>query len=415
MRTLQVDASWRDPIASDVLSAIQLRTGDNPLFPRLRVFECGGATEAFVPFIPLFLSSNTIDINIKFAANSPIAMVASTIVWLPILCPNIRALALNLPPRDPVITEAVSEMLVACNRDTLRVFLVNSPLTKEARGVLYKLPKLSQLWAVLQGATSLPPVTLPSLTAIGLEYDHGCNWLQGFRGATLGELRSVTFRAASGSTQIGNFLEEFQRVAVSTSTQNTLSRFAFQTLQSWNPNYSSLLIFKQLTKLEIEFSCHAGCSSRVDDDIVISLAQAMPKLEILQLGKEPCRTPTGVTLKGLVALARRCLHLSKLRIHLRVKELVEAATNIEPPYPPKHAAAIPRENCALTVLQVGETPIPEQAALAVAMTLLCIFPRMLGIEYANLQWKGVVETMKLFKRINIHVHHAGKAHLPHLQ
>jgi len=410
---LEVDTS-QDLIASDVLSALQLRTGNEPLLPRLGTFECGETTEALIPFIPLFLSSSTTDINIKFAANSPIVTVASTIVRLPMLCPNIRALTLSFLPRSPVVVEAVSEMLIACNRDTLQEFLVGSPLTEEARGVLYKLPKLRRLRTVLQGATLLPPVALPSLTTIHVRYSHGNEWLQGFRGATLGGLNAVVF-SPSGSARISDFLEEFRSVALTIPAQNTLSHFTFRTSQSWNPNYWSLLIFKQLTKLDIEFSCYTGCSSRVDDDIVIRLAQAMPKLEILRLGGEPCRAPTGVTLKGLVTLARRCPHLSKLRIHLRVEGLVEATTSAEPPYQSEHAAVIPRANCALMVLQVGQTPIPEQAALTVALTLLHIFPGILNIEYVNLQWKGVVETMKLFKRIGGHVHHARNAHISYLK
>jgi hypothetical protein len=97
--------------------------------------------------------------------------------------------------------------------------------------------------------------------------------------------------------------------------KKTLSAFSFYASHSWNPNYLSLLVFKQLTELDIEFSCHDGCSSRLDDVVVISLAQAMPKLKILRLGGTPCRIPTGVTFKGLITLACNCPQLSELRIH----------------------------------------------------------------------------------------------------
>ena len=61
------------------------------------------------------------------------------------LCPNLEDITLHGPPRDTVITDAVSELLLACNRDTLRTFQVDSPLTEEAREVVYRLPKLSNL------------------------------------------------------------------------------------------------------------------------------------------------------------------------------------------------------------------------------------------------------------------------------
>ena len=170
-----------------------------------------------------------------------------------------------------------------------------------------------------------------------------------------------------------------------------------------------------MTKLEIEFSCRNGCSSTVDDDVIISLAQAMPGLEILQLGEMPCWTLTGVTLKGLVALASYCLQLSQLRVHLQARKLAEATIDTEPPSPSEHAAAIPWTSCALTDLQVGEAPIPEWAVSTVALTLLQIFPQILNVEYLNPQWKRVSETIKLFKRIGGHIHHASKTHLPRLQ
>ena len=151
--------------------------------------------------------------------------------------------------------------------------------------------------------------------------------------------------------------------------------------------------------LEIEFSCHnPGCSSTVDDDIVTSLARAMPKLEILRLDNAPCSALAGVTLKGLVALACHCSQLSKLRIHVQAGELGEATTGIESPGPPENAAVIPRADCALTDLQVGETPILQGAASAVAQTLLEVFPRILNVEYADPRWESVVGAIKSFRR-----------------
>jgi len=167
-----------------------------------------------------------------------------------------------------------------------------------------------------------------------------------------------------------------------------------------------------MTSLEIEFSCYINCSSNVDDDIVIDLAQAMPKLEILQLGRHPCRAVRGVTFKGLIALALHCPQLSKLRVHFQANRLAEATSITEPPSTPDPTAVIPQTNCALTDLQVGETPISESSVLAVGLTLLQIFPKILNIEYISPQWGSVAEMVKLSKRIGGHIHHASKSHLP---
>ena len=136
----------------------------------------------------------------------------------------------------------------------------------------------------------------------------------------------------------------------------------------------------------------------------------MPKLGILRLGGAPCKTPTGVTFKGLIALACRCPRLSELRIHFRADSLVEATTSGELPSISEDPAAFPQTNCALTYLHVGEIPIPEGSALAVALVLLQVFPHILNINYYNLEWKNVTETIELFKRIGGRVRYAGEAH-----
>ena len=413
MRKLKMDVS-KDLVALDVLSVLQLRTGNESLLPGLRVFECEAVSEAFAPFIPLFLSPGTINIGIKFDENTPTVMVASTIAQFSTLCPNIRSLLLDLLPNDQVIAEAVSEMLLACNRDALQVLFVNSPLTEVAYGFLHTLPKLRKLWLFTEGQTSFPRLALPDLDMVFIGWESS-DWLQGFCGATIGKLDTVILHHASGSAQTGAFLEEFQSVALTTSLQNTLSKFEFRTSQSWSPNYSSLLVFKQMQTLEIQFSCRNGCSSTVDDDTVTNLARAMPKLKILRLGGAPCRALTGIALKGLVALACHCPQLSELRIHVQAEELGEATTTTEPPHLSGNSAVIPRANCALTILQVGEAPIPQEVTPAVALILLKVFPQILKVEHVDPRWGSVVEMIKHFRWIGGHVDHTSKAYLLYLK
>ena len=53
------------------------------------------------------------------------------------LCPDLECIVLQVPPRNSVITDAVSEMVLTCNKNYLRVLQVDSPLTKEALEVVY--------------------------------------------------------------------------------------------------------------------------------------------------------------------------------------------------------------------------------------------------------------------------------------
>ena len=129
----------------------------------------------------------------------------------------------------------------------------------------------------------------------------------------------------------------------------------------------------QMVDLGIESLCDDGCSSRADDDIVISLSWAVPELETLGLGGSPCSQPTtGVTPKGLVALAYHCPNLYLLCIHFQVDSLNDPAAipgmvhNAEP-------AAL-WTDCALMQFATGERPVLGGSALAIALTLLRIFP-----------------------------------------
>ena len=395
-----------DSITSEVFFALQLRIANELFLPKLKTFQCEDLTDEFIPFIPLFLSSQTSEITIEFGDESHPIADASIITRLPTLCPKLERITLNLNYRDPVITEAVSEMLLACNRDSLKVFSVDCPLTEEAQEVVCQLPKLSKLSMVIQGQTRLPPVSLPNLTYIDLEYDDHLDWLQGFRGMALKKLESVHFHSESG--KIGDFLGEFESVALTTSIKNTLSTFEFYASCTSDPNYSSLLSFKQLKILEIGFSCYDGCSSTVDDQVIITLAQAMPKLETLRLGGAPCGTSTGATIDGLIGPASRCPRLSALRVHFQAYNLIDAATNATTVPSLNGEREVQREGCALTDLEVGDTPISPQSASTLVLILLHIFPHIRNVKYNNREWETVAETVKRFRQIGTFVHHRGE-------
>ena len=406
MKELKVDTS-KDPVTLEILLALQFRTADEPFLPRLKTFNCQKPAEAFIPFIPFFLSPKMMNIGIAFAPDSRTVVIASTISRISRLCSDLECINLQGLARDPVVIEAVSEILLVSNRDSPRQFLVDSPLTEEAREVVYKLPKLSDLSAVILGRTVLPPVALPNLVSIDIEYDDSLDWLQGFRGATLEKLESVW--VYSKCEQIGDFIGAFESAVVTASAHKTLSLFTFSTSRPWDPNYSSLLSFKQLETLQIEFSCDGGCSSKVDDDVITTLAQAMPKLKHLKLGRAPCRTTTGASVNGLIDLASRCPQLSELRIHFQVGSLIAATSSAAKVPPPDDEPAIQRKVCALRVLEVGETPVPVQSASTVALFLLQVFPRLRDIKYTHSGWRPAAETVKNFRQFDAFVRRTGKA------
>ena len=396
--------SWK------TLSVIRLSIINGPLLPNLKTLHLWEIEMSFIPFIPLFISPRTTVIILRFRERDrpdlPKVTVASMITTFPTICPNLQAIRLENLPSDPIITTAVSGMFLATNRNTLQHLHVDSTLTEEASGVLYRLPELRSLSVVIEGETPLPSASLPNLTELTITCDNEDNWPQPFHGATLGKLESVTF--IPRSEQIGDFLGAFQRAALPLTLQNTLSKFHLSLRYSWNPNYSSLLPFTQLVDLEVGSSCDGGCSSRMDDNIITNLSRAMPKLESLLLDDVPCyQFTTGVTAKGLIALAHNCPKLSLLRVHFQVATLGVAPAG--PGISPWAKSTAPWVACALTELVVGETPLPEESVLRVAMTLLLIFPQITFIHAGDNEeeWEEVQSAINDSKRI---IEHSSKQH-----
>ena len=146
-------------------------------------------------------------------------MIVPMVAALPALCPSLQEIRLNYLPMDPAIVTAVSGMLIASNRNTLRPVDVDSPLTEEAHEAIFTLPNLRNLSLIINRDASLPSVVLPNLTNLIIDYDRDCDWLPMFCGATLEKPEVINFYPES--EQIGNFLEAFERVALAVSVQNT--------------------------------------------------------------------------------------------------------------------------------------------------------------------------------------------------
>ena len=143
-------------LSLEVVSVLQLYTTGELLFPNLKTFDFRSIAREFIPFIPLFLSPRTTEIDIALVkaesrhwgpgdkilrkkSDPPGAVVASMITALPKLCPNLEHICLESLRSDPSITAAVSAMILATNINTLRSTYLDSELTEEARKVVSKL------------------------------------------------------------------------------------------------------------------------------------------------------------------------------------------------------------------------------------------------------------------------------------
>ena len=390
-----------------VLSELQLRCLNEPLLPNLKLLEIRNPkSEDVIPFIPLFLSPRTIDICIQFKWVPSVEKIAPVMVNLPKLCPHVRNFVLEpLLRNSTIIKRAASEIFLAWNSGALRVFRVCSPLTEEARHIILQLPNLRELGMVFTEPTTLPDISLPDLTRLDIEFHHGHEWLQAFHGTTLSKLTDVTFQAES-SRGVDGFLEAFKDLALATSVSAVLSHFRFYTDRSWSPNYHSLLGFKQLKELVLAFPCLDTCSP-MDDETLITLAQIMPKLEILQIGQfSLCDAPGGVTIRGLIALAHYCPGLSSLCIHFQPESLVLGPLTED--VQSFQETCLPWGDCALTTLDVGEIPLSEEQKHVITLTLLRIFPYLETIHHWDPTWEWVAGSIKFFRGVGSIVNRTGE-------
>ena len=136
----------------------------------------------------------------------------------------------------------------------------------------------------------------------------------------------------------------------------------------------------------------------MEDDIVIGLSRAMPKLKVLKLGGDPCpQFTTGITVKGLLTLAHHCPNLSVLRIHFHMASLDGPPAS--PRMTPNAESTTSWTDCALTRLEVGKIPVSEESVWVVSLTLLRIFPRIETIYAADEGWAKVQDAINRSKGI----------------
>lgn len=53
----------------------------------------------------------------------------------------------------------------------------------------------------------------------------------------------------------------------------------------------------------------------------------------------------------------------------------------------------------MTVLEVGDIPVPEDFVLTVAITLVRIFPHIRDLLWKNEEWEEIAKALKISKRI----------------
>ena len=395
-------------ISSAALHLLQLYSPYSPLLPNL-VSLNWDSDETFLPFISPFISHSLISIAIDVPRGaSPILPPILTI--LSVLSPDIREIQIERLYHGPSMEEASSQLLMQCDPYRLRKYNVDSPISPSALRHIVQLPSLEEFWLVVdsfQLPDPLPIVVFPSLRFLDVEYSGDPTWL-GLLLAMENPVLTSIFVECSGS-DVGQFMEAFQLTMTGCGMHERLQEFRVRSQEEFKitPHLIACIFsFKNLTSLKILSECSAVCQTfDLTDEHIDLLTKAMPLLESLAIGDEPCAVPSQITFKSLYTISRRCTRLTTLQIHFNPVSFV---TKVEVDSESADVAlglsdlTTPSSDlCSVTTIDVGTIPSPPEsnASYIMALGLLGVFPCLEKLESDGGAWEEIDDLIGVCRRM----------------
>ena len=333
-------------------------------------------------FLTLFLSPHLtrIDINTNVLRFSPTETVDPWIDEIPTeVLPVMRSAIKMFPPsltflglymgngRETRLTEEISAYILQCGK-LLQEFHSNLVLSTGALVHLMDLPSLRQ-WTTEQeppevadlihhGVPDGPASLLSSLQLLQLRGEPTLGWLSFFN--------SPKDQSPSWTLANNNLINlAHYRIAADMAVIDSalLSKF---------------LPFTSLVNMFIGEGCQiedSNCTSRFTDEDVESLAIAMPKLEVLTLGRRPCNANTcPTTVLSFLFLSIHCTKLKQLSIHFRTSNMpAEIMSMVD--YASSHDL-FQRPKCPLDTLVMGDQilHLEDHEIALVSVGIAVIFP-----------------------------------------
>lgn len=371
------------------------------LLPNLQSLEWYSAADTFV-YINLFLSPRLTSLNVHVVQDVP--NVGPILASLPVK--TLEELRFQDNSGDRAVQDAISELVLRTTA-ALRSIVVSSDLSDAAILHVAKLPNLSDAsvsfanWDQLS-ASSDP--TFPALRTLETRVDSMGGWMYLMQNAK--HLDSTVLTSTSTTVLQPEEITAAFGFLINQGFHRTLRRllFAVQNPCDLTPHLiAPLLKFGSLTMLSVTSPCDpTQCKSRLTNDALAQLAEALPQLVGLFLGAAPCASPTGeITLAGLRPLSTHCIHLETLQIHFSAFDIPldipdDALTNPSDQEPPSP------NHCHLFQLVVGELPLStsENSLLIVAYFLRQLFPRLSEIvpTVPDSPWEKVQEHINTFQK-----------------
>ena len=404
MHTLNVDEGGVGPSLS--LSAWQqlataIRNAVQPTYflLNLQSLEWYSAADTFA-YINLFLSPRLTSLNVQVIPNIP--NVVPILASLPVeKLEELRFLDLS---GDRAVQNAISKLVLRTTA-ALRSIEVSSDLSGAAILHVTRLPNLSDAsvsFEVMDRLPTSPDATFPSLRSLETRVDSKGGWkylVESANGLDSAVLRSSTTPQQEEIAAAFGFL-------VDKGFHRTVHRLFFAVVEPCNLTPLVLIPlrrFGSLTRLSVTSPCDpTQCKSRLTNEALAQLAEALPQLVELILGAAPCGSPAReVTLAGLRPLSIHCVHLETLQIHFSALDIPTdipddalSSPSDQEPLSPNH--------CRLFQLVVGELPVIDtgRSLLIVAYFLHQLFPRLSKIVSTIhvSPWKEVQDHVDMFRK-----------------
>lgn len=408
MRTLNIYEDWTGPNLSlkawQELSAI---AGPARLLPNLQSLEWYSTTDTF-SYINLFLSPRLRSLNVRVMPNVP--NVGPILGSLPVgTLEELRFLDLS---GDRAVQDAISKSVLRTTA-TLRSIEVSSDLSDAGIRHVTRLPNLNDARVSFENSSRLSAVpadaTFPSLRTLETRVDGTGGWRHLVEQAK--DLDSIVLHSSTVS-QTEEIVAVFGFL-IDKGFHQTMRRLSFGTFQPCDltPHLlAPLLKFRSLTRLSVTSPCNPAtrCRSRLTNDSLARLAEALPRLVELFLGAVPCESPAReVTLAGLRPLSTHCVHLETVQIHFSALDIPtdipdDALTNPSDPEAESLDDLSSANHCRLFRLVVGDLPVSasEKSLLIVAYFLRQLFPRLSEIlcTVPGSPWEKVQEHVDTFQK-----------------
>jgi len=180
----------------------------------------------------------------------------------------------------------------------------------------------------------------------------------------------------------------------------TLTHLRFREWAPVDPAFISLLsLFQNLAILFVQSNCAGpvGCAFSLTNQDLAQLSAALPRLEVLELGR-PCPTNTSLTtVPCLLALSVHCKSLSSLCIHLNTTDLIGDIQSLSEDPGLRDLGSLPTR-CRLVTFKAGRLPFPhltsDEDITTIAAGLVGIFPSLINVSFFGSGWVPLLSRVR---------------------